>query len=161
MDERTTDEARADAAQADAAQMDAQLLAGAEELRLAVARLGRRIRAQRAGDDISDSQMHVLFLLEVHGATTLTRLAALDGITPPSMNRTVGTLVEAGLVRRTVSADDARKAPLELTDAGRAATVATRARRGAWFADRYASLTDAERAVVDAAAPVLRTLADA
>ncbi len=132
----------------------------AHDLRIAVARLARRIRTERDVSDVGNSQMSVIGLLSSHGSLTLTELSDLERITPPSMTRTVSQLVDDGYVTRTRSADDGRKVLLELTSRGRQLAAETRRRRDAWFSDRLEQLTAQERAQLREAVPVLRKLAD-
>lgn len=131
-----------------------------DALRIAVMRLARRLRLERAEGDVSDTQLSVLFVLWKHGAQTLSSLAEHDRVTPPSMNRTVNSLVAAGLAARRRAADDGRKVLVEATDAGIAVARQTKHRRLAWFTRQLRSLDAADRAVLDAAAPILRDLAD-
>lgn len=133
-----------------------------DDLRFLIQRVARRIRANRGDDHLSDTQLGVLF--HVHNADeglTPGALADLERVTPPSMNRTVNCLEEAGLVRREKDADDARRVFVRLTDAGRATIAETRRRRRLWFSERLAELSPAERRALADAAPVLRKLADA
>jgi DNA-binding MarR family transcriptional regulator len=132
----------------------------AHDLRMAVARLARRVRTERAVADVGNSQMSVIGLLSLHGSLTLTELSELERITPPSMTRTVSQLVDDGYVARIPSAEDGRKVLLELTDSGRQLAAETRRRRDAWFSHRLEELTAEERARLRAAVPVLRKLAD-
>jgi DNA-binding MarR family transcriptional regulator len=131
-----------------------------DELRVAVLRLSRRTRLERADADVSDSQLSVLFHLWKKGPQTLGSLADLDRVTPPSMNRTVGTLAELELVTRSASPDDGRKVVIEITPAGAEVASETKRRREAWFNTALARLTDEQRTILDAATPVLTELAD-
>ncbi len=131
-----------------------------QELRLSIQRLARRIRSMQGDEDITEGQRSVLFALAKSGAQTLGSLSEHERVTPPSMNRTINALVAAGLVTRVTAADDARKVRLDLSDAGRAFIEETRRRRDVWFTKRLEELGDAERAVLDQAAPILRDLAD-
>ena len=130
------------------------------ELRITIQRLARRLRSERAGDDISDGQFSVLCVLRKEGPLTLKALSEHERVTAPSMNRTVNALVTAGYLTRTPSVDDGRKVQLDLTDEGTAIIKETRRRRDLWFSRRLAELDPAQRAALDAAAPVLRELAD-
>jgi DNA-binding MarR family transcriptional regulator len=130
-----------------------------DELRIAVGRLGRRIRIERADADATESQMSVVSLLWKNGPQTLRSLAELDRVTPPSMNRTVGALAELGFVTRSSSPDDRRKVVIELTAHGAELASETKRRREAWFSQVIARLNDDERAILDAAAPILMKLA--
>lgn len=131
------------------------------DLRLSLARLSRRMRQQRAEGDVGEGQRSVLFRVHDAGPQTLGALAEHDRVTPPSMNRTVGVLVERGYLTREQSTEDARRVSIDLTDAGRQWVRETRRRRDAWFAARIGSLTAEERDLLERVAPVLRKLADA
>src|SRR3954471_18765246 len=131
-----------------------------EELRLLIQRVARRIRANRGGDHVSDSQISTLRRLEDEDGLTPGELAALERVRPPSMNRTVNALEEAGYVVRHPAADDARKVLVRLTDAGRDLIAGTRRLRTAWFSAQLADLPDTDRRRLLDAADVLRKLAD-
>ena len=131
-----------------------------DDLRIAILRLSRRMRLERAGEDVTDGQLSVLFVLWKEGPQTLGSLAEHDRVTPPSMNRTVNALVEAALVTRESSPDDGRKVLITATEAGLEIARETKRRRVAWFARQLDTLTPQERASIDAATPILRQLAD-
>jgi DNA-binding MarR family transcriptional regulator len=131
-----------------------------DELRMAVLRLGRRMRLERVDGDVTDGQLSALFVLAKHGPQTLGSLSEYERISAPSANRTVNALVAGGLVTRETAPDDGRKVQVALTDAGRAIVTETKRRRAAWFARQLAQLPDADRAALDAAAPILHRLAD-
>ncbi|MCU1425862.1 MAG: MarR family transcriptional regulator [Microbacteriaceae bacterium] len=130
------------------------------ELRVTLLRLARRVRAERADDAMSDARLSVLFALFNEGAQTLGSLSEHERVTPPSMNRTINSLVESGIVTRVSDASDGRKVTIDLSPEGRRLVKETRRKRDAWFASRLASLNPDERAALDAAAPILRRLAD-
>ena len=132
----------------------------AHTLRHTVLHLARRVRAERADSAMSDGKLSVLFVLMNEGAQTLGSLADSERVTPPSMNRTINALVEAGLVTRVADATDGRKVAIDVTDAGRRLVKETRRRRDAWFASRLNTLSADERATLDAAETILRRLAD-
>jgi DNA-binding MarR family transcriptional regulator len=130
-----------------------------EELRLLIQKVARRIRNNRADDDLSDSQLGVLFLLEKADRSP-TELAAHERVTPPSMNRTLNGLERAGLVLRTPDDGDARRVRVGITPAGRDKILTTRALRTAWFSQRLADLTPDERRALEAVTPILRRLSE-
>jgi DNA-binding MarR family transcriptional regulator len=132
-----------------------------DELRIVIQRVARRIRNNRAQGDLGDSQLSVLFYLEARGPLTPTALAALEHVTPPSMNRTVNGLEEAGFVERQRDTADARKVLVKLLPAASALLAETRRLRSVWFSDELASLTAGERAALESALPALRKLAGA
>lgn len=131
-----------------------------DDLRIAVMRLSRRMRLERVDGDVTDSQLSVLFVLFKYGPQTLGSLSEHDRVSAPSMTRTVGALVDAGLVSRTVAPDDARKVLIDLTDEGRRIVAETRDRRIAWFSRQLESLSPEEQRTLLAAAPIIRALAD-
>jgi DNA-binding MarR family transcriptional regulator len=130
------------------------------DLRITIQRLARRLRAERADDIISDGQFSVLFSLANNGPLGLNELSQRERVTPPSMNRTVGALVESGYTTRTTSTEDGRKVVIALTADGVRVIEETRQRRDAWFSRRLAELTDEQSELLRAAAPVLVELAD-
>jgi DNA-binding MarR family transcriptional regulator len=130
------------------------------ELRVTIQRLARRLRAERADTALSDGQLSVLFVLAKEGPLGLTEVSAHERVTPPSMNRTMNSLVAAGYVTRTPSPDDRRKVVLALTEHASSVIAETRRRRDEWFSVRLASLSADERATLEAAGPILRELAD-
>ena len=130
------------------------------ELRLTIMKLARLLRSQKAEGDITDGQRSVLFSLEETGPQSLSALSTRERVTPPSMNRTVGALVELGLVTRETASDDARRVTIGITDAGIRFVRETRRRRDAWFSSRLATLTPEERGILEAAAPILKGLAE-
>jgi DNA-binding MarR family transcriptional regulator len=84
---------------------------------------------------------------ESHGSdVTVGAVAERLGIDPSTASRLVGHAIDAGFVARRPSPRDARRANLQLTDAGRRLKeVADRFRR-AYLAELLADWTDAERA---------------
>jgi len=128
-----------------------------DELRIAIQVVSRSIRRNR-GDEVSDSQLSVLFDLDFGGPLAPSELAALEHVTPPSMNRTVNALEAAGLVTRSKSGADGRKVIVELSPAGVELLAETRRLRTAWFSRRVESLTAEERSALLAVTPILRKL---
>ncbi|MEP6479358.1 MAG: MarR family transcriptional regulator [Rhodoglobus sp.] len=131
-----------------------------EDLRFAILRLSRRMRLERVDGDVTDSQLSVLFGIVNNEGLTIGVLSDLERVTPPSMNRTVNGLVEAGLATRTGSPDDGRKVIVVATEQGKRLVLETRRKREAWFSTQLSSVTPDERAALDAASPILRRLAD-
>jgi DNA-binding MarR family transcriptional regulator len=132
----------------------------ASHLRLAVARLSRRIRQQAAatGEELTASTQAALASIERLGPITLGELAAVERVQPPSMTRIVGRLEEWGYAKRVVDPADRRVARAEITDAGRELLARSRTRKDAFLAQRVAELTDAERALLARALPLLERL---
>jgi DNA-binding MarR family transcriptional regulator len=131
-------------------------------LRVSVMRLSRRIRNERdASDDMSSNQIAALFTLARSGPMTIGDLAAEEKVQPPSMTRTVTSLVGKGLVKRDAHVTDRRAVMISLTDAGRTVLEETRRRREAWLHQRLCELTPAQRQILRDAAPLLELLSRA
>jgi DNA-binding MarR family transcriptional regulator len=130
-----------------------------DELRMLLQRVARRIRHNRADGTMSDTKMGVLFRLELSPATP-SQLAERERVTPPSMNRTLNALEQAGLVERAPDPDDARKVIVTLTQAGTDVISETRRLRTRWFSQQLAELTPDERTALEAVVPVLRRISE-
>lgn len=130
------------------------------DFRVANGRLARRLRQEKADNELSASQFSALGSLFFNGPFTLRELSEHERVTPPSMSRTVGVLVGAGLVHRASSADDGRKIILTVTDSGRTLMHETRNRRDAWLAQRIAKLSPEQRSMLSDAITVMKELTD-
>ena len=128
------------------------------DFRLANGRLARRLRQEKADNELSSSQFSALGTLFFYGPFTLRELSEHEKVTPPSMNRTVNALVQAGLVNRTGSADDGRKVVLTVTETGRTMMRDTRKRRDAWLAQRIVTFTPEQRRVLADAIEIMKEL---
>ncbi|BDO41070.1 MAG: MarR family transcriptional regulator [Cellulomonas sp. 73-145] len=132
----------------------------AADLRVALSRANRRVRAERGSAGLSDPQFSVLALLTRNGPMTPGQLADADRVQPPTMTRTVNCLVDLGLVSKGENPADGRQVVVSLTEQGVAEVRETRRRRNAWLAQRLAGLTAEERAVLSRAAELLRGIAE-
>ncbi|MCR2763079.1 MarR family transcriptional regulator [Microbacterium sp. zg.B48] len=134
------------------------LARAASDLRIAVFRLARRMRTERAVDSMSDGQFAVLAVLSVHGPHTLTELADRERVSAPSMNRTVNCLQEAGYITRSADESDGRKVVIDLSDDGRTVVDETARRRDAWVEEALAEISPEERAIVASAAAIMQRM---
>ncbi len=132
-----------------------------EELRVLIQKVARRIRAERAGEGISDSQLGVLWRLASEGRCTPGGLATAEKVSAPSMNRTLNALEASGLVQRQPSDDDARKVWVTITPAGDHVIAETRRLRQQWFHAQLEALSPEQRRALEEVRPILRRLADA
>ncbi len=144
---------------------DASLLGGTAdstgfELRMAVFRLARRLRAERADGGLGDTQVSVLSALRYEGPLTAGQLAERGRVTPASMHATVNGLDAAGLVTRSPSEDDARKVIVTISAEGIAVLDRTVQLRDAWIAGALARLGDDDVNALADAIPAMRRLAD-
>jgi DNA-binding MarR family transcriptional regulator len=130
------------------------------DLRVALMRVARRLRAEKSDHELSDGHYSVLALLDRRGPLTPRALAELERVQPPSMTRTLSALLERGLVDRLTDPADRRQAFIQLTDSGTRAVLDTRKQRDVWLARRLADLDPKERDVLAEAAEILRRIAD-
>ena len=140
---------------------DARVAAMAGELRVLIAKLGRRLREQTQPGDLTFAQNAVLHRLERMGSATVTTLAKAEGVRPQSMGATVAALQAAGLVVGAPDPADGRQTLLSLTDDCRDWVRAGRAARTDWLANAIRSRvpTD-EHQELAAAVDLLRRLLD-
>ncbi|QHC68591.1 MarR family transcriptional regulator [Rathayibacter sp. VKM Ac-2759] len=132
----------------------------AGETRVAVGRLARRLRQEKAQHELSDAQFGVLALLHREGPRTLGELAEAERVRPPSMTRTVGCLVDDGLVERLADPADGRVTRIRPTAAGTELVLDVRRSRDAWLVARLRELSPDQRALLHDAAALLREVAD-
>ena len=138
----------------------------ATAMRISISRLARRLRVERLGFGgtetvLSDIQLAALAALERHDSMTPGELAEHEKVQPPSMTRVIAVLEERGLVRREPHATDRRQVILTVTDDGRNLVQRVRRRRDAWLAQRLQELSQEERQILRAAAPVLEKISQA
>jgi DNA-binding MarR family transcriptional regulator len=125
---------------------------------LVILRLSRRLRQEAVGE-ITPSQLSALTVVAKRGEVTLGELASVERIAPPSMTRIAARLEEQGFVERQVDPADRRVARLAASDKGLALLDTIRTRRDAYLASRLQEFSDEDRAVLEAAVPLLERLA--
>jgi DNA-binding MarR family transcriptional regulator len=133
----------------------------ASSMRVSVMRLSRRLRVERADHGLTLTQISVLATLDRHGPLTPRELARHERVQPPSMTRTLAALEERSLIVRTPHASDGRQHLISLAAPAAALLREDRRRRDAWLAQRLAELTQAERDVLRAAAPIIDRITSA
>jgi DNA-binding MarR family transcriptional regulator len=131
----------------------------ASRIRLAVVRLNRRLRAQATNQAITLTQTSALSTLHKCGPLTPGRLAAKEGVQPPSMTRVIGALEELGYVERSARPTDGRQAIVALSERGLAYVHETISVREAWLDEQLAELGDEEREVLSRAAEIIDRMA--
>lgn len=139
--------------------MPTAIAALAADLRQALGRAHRRVRAEVGDAKLSHPQFSVLALLSREGPMTPGRLAELELVQPPSMTRTVNCLAELGLVTKADDPADGRQVVVSLTEAGVAEVRETRRRRDAWLTARLSAMSADDRAVLERAARILKEMA--
>ncbi|MFL6123211.1 MarR family winged helix-turn-helix transcriptional regulator [Actinophytocola sp.] len=137
-----------------------QRRAVAEQTRGAVARLARRLRAERPVEALSSNKIGVLSYLRRNGASSPGEIAAGERQQPQSLTRVFAELETAGLVRRSLNENDRRVAVLELTGAGAEVLRHDMAHRDTWLAAALDELPDLEVEVLGLAAVIMDRLAE-
>lgn len=133
----------------------------AEDLRVLVGKLRRRLREEAHVGDFTPSQVQVLGLLEREGPATVTALARAQGVRPQSMGETLSVLKAAGLVSGAPDPNDGRQTVLSLTPAFRKKVKASRAAREDWlFRTIQTRFTPAEQQQLATGVELLKRLAD-
>lgn len=128
----------------------------AHDLRIACMRVARRVRFD-ADNTIAPHHFSVLVRL-LPEPRTLGELAEIEQVSPPSMSKAVGQLVEQGHVERSADPDDGRLVRLSLTEEGRATVERERAHRDAWMTARLEGLAEADRDLLRRATVLLEEL---
>ena len=125
-----------------------------------VLRLGRRLRAERAGT-VSLSALGMLSTLHRVGPMPAARLAKAERLQPQSLSRLISQLERDGLITRHPGEKDRRTLILEITAAGRQALSRDMAARRAWLEGAMRRvLVPGEREMIAHAAVAMLRLAD-
>jgi DNA-binding MarR family transcriptional regulator len=132
----------------------------AVRLRMAIARLSRRIERTRAGAALTPSETTILSVVVRQGPLRHTDLAASEGMNPTMLSRLVRDLEGDGLVQRKTDRVDRRAARVEATPAGRRLHERIRNERSDTLSAALALLPEDERRALGAGLPVLEALAD-
>ena len=131
-----------------------------ERLRAVIGKLGRRLRATRAGAGLTPSQIAVLFTIVRRGPIGLGTLAESESLNPTMLSRIVAQLAEGGLIRRSADPLDRRAAQVQATRAGARMRERVNQERARALAAHLAELGEAEREHVWEALPALEELAE-
>ncbi|MEX1145668.1 MAG: MarR family transcriptional regulator [Acidimicrobiia bacterium] len=127
----------------------------AEQLRLAITRLARRLRQHGDPGDASPTQLSALATIERRGPITLGDLAAAERVQPPTITAAIDRLEGRELVGRRPDEADRRVVRVEITGAGRKLLARNRSRKTAYLAKRLDSLSAADRATLAEATVIL------
>jgi DNA-binding MarR family transcriptional regulator len=142
--------------------MDATTLpepgSNAERLTLVVGRLNRRLQAATGG--LSHGLLSALAVLAKHGPLRLSDLAQLEGVSAPSMTRTIAELESRGFVVRRPDPDDGRAVLVEAAEAGTAAIQEARAARSKVIAELLDALDPSDAVAILTALPALERLTE-
>jgi DNA-binding MarR family transcriptional regulator len=131
----------------------------AEQLRVAITRLNRRLRQTRPVGELTQNQLSVLASLELAGALTPRELSESERVQPPTMTKVLAKLEERGLIQRAPHPTDGRQVLLSATAAGREVLLEQRRMKAEWLTRRLAGLSAPDREVLAQAADILDRIA--
>jgi DNA-binding MarR family transcriptional regulator len=134
--------------------------ASAARLRIAVARLSRRLRPTAAAGALTATEIDVLIAAERRGPIRLSDLASFAGLNPTMLSRLVPKLEDAGLLRRIGDDADRRVCRVEATATGRSLLDQVRSERNDVLSRRLSELDPLRREALVAAIPVLEELSE-
>ena len=132
----------------------------ADQLRPIALKLSRQLRRESLAAGIGAQDAQLLGIVRKRPGIGVSELAELEQVSRPSMSAHVKRLEEDGLLARGDAEGDRRRAPLDLTEAGRAALRTIRDSRTHWLEARLQRLTHAERDSLEAALPALERLVE-
>ena len=128
-------------------------------LRVAIARLSRRLRKHELAG-LTPTQLAALATVEQAGPLRLGDLAAAERIAPSTLTRLVSALEERGFVQRCAVPGDARAWTLVVTTSGHEVLDRIRQENTMLLADSLLTLSPDQLAALAAALPALEQLAD-
>jgi DNA-binding MarR family transcriptional regulator len=131
----------------------------AARLRLATARLWRRVRTSSPRTGLTQTEASVLFTVVRCGPIGMSELTREEDLNPTMLSRVVARLADAGLLERTPHPDDGRVVVVSATEAGTALRTETVQAHNDVLAHELDDLSREEAAALDTALPVLEKLA--
>jgi DNA-binding MarR family transcriptional regulator len=128
-------------------------------LRMTLGRLGRVLRQQN-DDGLSYALVSLLFAIARSEPVTAGELAISEGVSPPSVTRSLNRLRELGYVNRESDPSDRRASLISLTEAGNRERAAILKTREIWLTEHLDRLTaEGIKQLLDAL-PALERLCD-
>jgi DNA-binding MarR family transcriptional regulator len=128
------------------------------DLRLAVLRLNRRLRAQRTDARVSLTHIAALSTLQVVGPMTPGALAAKERVQPPSMTRIIAVLENLGFIGRAPHPTDGRQVIVSVLQPGADYLQAEVNAREAWLDSRISDLDAEQRRTLRAASDIIEQM---
>ena len=130
----------------------------AARLHSAALHLLRRLAKEDRATSVSAPRLSALSVLVFGGPRTIGALAAIEGVTPPTMTRLVAAMADDGLVERLGDPADRRVVRVQVSEAGRAILLEGRDRRVTTLASMLAPLTPKERRRLGSAAAIMEAM---
>lgn len=132
----------------------------ASDLRLAVLRLNRRLRAQRTDARVSLTHISALSTLQGCGPLTPGTLAAKERVQPPSMTRIIAVLEQLGFIGRAPHPTDGRQVIVSVLPPGADYLQAEINAREAWLDSQLSELDTAQRHTLREASDIIEQMVD-
>jgi DNA-binding MarR family transcriptional regulator len=130
----------------------------ASDLRLAVLRLNRRLRAQRTDARVSLTHISALSTLHLLGPMTPGALAAKERVQPPSMTRIIAVLENLGFIGRAAHPTDGRQVIVSVLPPGAEYLQAEINAREAWLDSRLSELEAEQLQTLRAASDIIEQM---
>jgi DNA-binding MarR family transcriptional regulator len=130
----------------------------ASDLRLAVLRLNRRLRAQRTDARVSLTHISALSTLHLLGPMTPGALAAKERVQPPSMTRIIAVLENLGFIGRAAHPTDGRQVIVSVLPPGAEYLQAEINAREAWLDSRLSELKVEQLQTLRAASDIIEQM---
>ena len=130
----------------------------AELLHSAAIRVLRMVRTEDAQAGIGPAQLSALSVLVFGGAKTVSELATLEQVRPPTMSRIVEGLAQKKLVQRVDDEADRRTVRVRATAKGEKLMQAGKARRVRALAERFEALSPGDVKTLFTAAQLMLRL---
>jgi DNA-binding MarR family transcriptional regulator len=128
-------------------------------LRMTLGRLGRVLRQQN-DEGLSYALISLLFNIGRNQPISAGELAASEGVSPPSVTRSLNRLIELGYVSRVPDPADRRAALIRLTSRGVKEREKVLRSREVWLEEHLERLSPDELTTLLAALPALERLCD-
>ncbi len=141
------------------AEIDPHTDAHAARLRFVIGRLDRQLR-QQTDTTLSPTMLSIFGSIHLLGPISLGELAAHERLSAPTISKAATELEQQGMIERIRDADDRRVWRVQVTRKGERWSLALRAQRNAWLAQRIGRLDPDDRAALLAAVPVLERILD-
>jgi DNA-binding MarR family transcriptional regulator len=131
----------------------------ANELRLSIHRMTRRMRQQHPDHDLTLTQISALAIIWREGPITAGELAQREQVRPPSITRVVDGLEAAQMVVRKDNPADGRQVLVEITADGRTRMESYVEAREAWLSQQLRDLSTKDQEILFRASIILNELA--
>jgi DNA-binding MarR family transcriptional regulator len=134
----------------------------AARLRVAIARLSRRLRVTAAGAEagLTPTKISILLTVVRAGPLRLSELAEVESLNPTMLSRSISNLVEAGLVARSSDDGDRRAAWVRATPEGERLAERMRRERTDALNSALEGMARDDRRTLEQALPALEGLAE-